>query len=217
MGPKRTLLVGVTAAFLGITAAVVVASTNPGGEPATTITATEATEAPVTSQPPVTTVDPEQLAAFAVLAKPAAPAPDATARSRILGRVGANILLTRQAMASTGGTLFVTPGRDAICLGNGRLNTCGPLAGAIRGEVLIVEVCGPELAQGHMRVFGLVPNGVSEVELSTATASEIVSVRDNVYAYEAAGPLVSASFGDGRTPRHDMPLPVPPGRNCEQK
>lgn len=215
---KRAFLVALVAAFLGVAGAVMAAG-DPGGQPTTTVAATEAATTPV-APVPSQGVDERQAAAFAILREPAAGAgglPSGVTDSPGVTRVGGNAQLTRKATTSSGETLYVTPGTEGLCLGDGRQNTCGALDAAIGGYVIAVQLCGPGLAQGQTRVIGLATNGVKSVELATTSGTQALAIADNVYAGVAAGTPVGASFTDAGGAKHEIPLGAPGDLNCQAK
>lgn len=153
----------------------------------------------------------------ATMAADAGGLPSAVTDSPGLMREGGNAQLTRKATTSGGDTLYVTPGTEGLCLGDGRQNTCGALDAAIGGYVIAVQLCRPGLAQGQTRVIGLATDGAKSVELATTSGTQALGITDNVYAGVAAGTPVGASFTDAGGAKHEIPLAAPGDVNCQAK
>lgn len=123
---------------------------------------------------------------------------------------GQNTAFSR-AVAVPRGTIYVIPGDDAVCLGDG-INwghTCVDVPTAIAGDLYLVTLGDPKTPS--TTVSGLVPDGVSEVSISLADGTAIaVPVRDNVYDLSLPGdtpPVTGISWSDDADRRHVVELP----------
>jgi hypothetical protein len=88
-------------------------------------------------------------------------------------------------------SLTAIPGTAGICLEGVSVGTCAPIQDALRGRVAFLDLCGG--TQGdHVRLSGLVPDGVTTVEVVDATGTQSeVTVDDNVYSVELPEPPTS--------------------------
>jgi hypothetical protein len=131
---------------------------------------------------------------------------------------GANPALARRSRAQVGDFRFwVVPGNDTICLvaaaGSAAGGGCAPTRVALSGS--LIRQTGASTAGlrgGELVLYGIVPDGVTNVELETTTGRRTVPVVDNVWAEAAlAGTVKSVTVGDSVTPI-DAPPPPPPAR-----
>lgn len=211
---KRMSLAGVVAAVLGVAGAVL-AATGPSAPVTSTVTGTEHSSTE-TAPAPAADVEPQQRRSFATLTRPAAGEgrlPAAVAGSPGLSAFGGNPRLTRAAKASSGESLYVTPGAGALCLGDGTVNTCGAADAAVAGYLVAVRFCASGALPGQARLIGLVPDGIRSVDVVSALTVQEIAVRDNVYAATAMAP-VRVAFTDAGGRRHEIPLTAPPGTAC---
>jgi hypothetical protein len=101
-------------------------------------------------------------------------------------------------------------GVDA-CVGVQGLATCGSPTEILAGRVVAAELCSPA-EPGEVRVLGMVPDGVAEVQIETQAGSSVaVPVTGNVYEaslQEVPETIVWSEAGGGSS---TYPAPVPPG------
>jgi hypothetical protein len=172
-------------------------------DPTVTVTTSDTSPGPPPLDP-VTDVDAQQAASFAILGQ--APAQGATV-SPGAARAGANPALVRTATADNGETVSVIPASGQMCIADSHANTCNATSEAVEGYVVASEICGPWLTGGHTRIVGLVPDGVSSVTVATSGSPIFINVRDNVYVLDTASSPSSVSFGS-QTIRVGDPRPA---------
>jgi hypothetical protein len=93
--------------------------------------------------------------------------------------------------------VWLVPGRDGICTfvqhpyAEGPGGGCDPISKVETGVSATTVTASP----GHVEVFGVVPDGVTEVQLSLADGStETLQVNDNVYSALERSATKSVSF-----------------------
>lgn len=146
-----------------------------------------------------------------------------------------NTSLSRAVSVERGGSVYVIPGDDAVCLGD-QINyghTCVSVDKAIAGKLLLVTIADPRTP--GTTVSGLAPDGVDHATIRLTTGKVLsVPVRDNVYDValdEGAGEVVEVAWTGkaGQSASMDFPggigrpklpetagtpnehLPLPPG------
>lgn len=160
----------------------------------------------------ITEVDADQLAAFGVLRGESGAAADLTPEAAALvdtglgPDVGASATLARDAGQAPDGTeLYVVPGQGWLCLvtGDGG-GGCNRTADVIAGYGLTLQRQGDLVA-----IAGLVPDGVSAVEIRGPDASAVVDVSANVWSGDVPFAPTSVRWTDADGPVHDIPVSVP--------
>lgn len=130
---------------------------------------------------------------------------------------GLNPALSRHAVTTTSGEqYYLVPGTGAVCLydqaaGGG----CVSDADANAGRLLGADLCAPNLRSGDVRVYGLVPDGVTSVHVNLADGTHAdAPVIDNVFAETM--PLSPAllpktvTWQDPMNGQHTQDVPLPP-------
>jgi hypothetical protein len=101
-------------------------------------------------------------------------------------------------------------GVDA-CVGVRGLATCGSPTEILAGRVVAAEICSP-IDPGEVRVLGMVPDGVAEVQIETQDGSSVaVPVTENVYEASLRGVPETIVWNEDAGGRSSYPAPVPPG------
>jgi hypothetical protein len=162
-----------------------------------------------TQTTPASQAEKEAVGALAVLqAGSGIPSQNRAAKSlSSFGRAAA-----MSATVATGeGDVSLAEADGMVCVADPHIGTCGTVEELLNGAIVAVEICGPELPKGSIRIVGVVPDGVSSArpESSPGTA-----VEHNVYAAIVRGApeaITLAGRGGARTER----LPVPAGYAAE--
>lgn len=211
---KRDVLIAVITALVGLGAATAAIATSTGG----------VTPAPV--KPPVSSVPTSVSAAFAVFRRPArtedegvgiaaAPTPEAEGLAGSLSHAGANTHLARH-IGPSESELFATVGQESVCLYSAGGDTCAESSVALEGRLLTYEVCGSDLPANHIRVSGLVLDGVSSITLKGSDGSQqTVPVVENGYSALATGHVTEAEWTKDGTAHHEpITYPESDETNC---
>lgn len=128
---------------------------------------------------------------------------------------GENLALSRRAArTASGDTYYLVPGRNALCiLGDNGSGGCSPLDRAKRGDLLVV-LCAPSLADTHLRIIGLFPDGVEHVIFERADGMrDQVRVENNALAVDLPRaiatelPLVARWSGPNGETSQEVPIP----------
>jgi hypothetical protein len=127
--------------------------------------------------------------------------------SSFTGVYGANLALAREASGLPAGTAWVVPADGSICLiAASRTYASGaPAAGALGGATCADDadaaagnlqfVSGSRADPGVQYVVGVVPDGVSDVYVTSSGGSvDDVTVHDNVYEDTVAGTVSTVAF-----------------------
>lgn len=134
---------------------------------------------------------------------------------------GQNPQLSRAVPISRGGAVYLIPGNDAVCLGDGVNygHTCASVEDATAGKLFLVTLGDPR--SPYTTVSGLAPDGVSQADVDLASGKSVtVPVHNNVYDAEIAGTQAvtgiswssksgqrfSQEFGDGGLQRPRQPV-----------
>jgi hypothetical protein len=178
-------------------AAQLTAAGSPGETPAPVIVPLRA------NVPEVAAMPAGEAAHLAILRRPARASDSFHAILAGAGPFGANASLARTAAIAPASLapsrVSVVPANGGVCLrileAAGAQRTaswhCAPTALAARGALIVTLLPAGAIprAAGAQYVIGLVPDGVGDVTISTATgASRSVVVRDNVYTTQLRGP-----------------------------
>lgn len=122
-----------------------------------------------------------------------------------------NTSLSRAVQVERGGSVYVIPGDDTVCLGD-QINyghTCVSVDDAIDGKLFLVTLADPRTP--GTTVSGLAPDGVAHATISLTTGKALtVPVRDNVYDVkldESNGKVAGVSWESktGQTSSLDFP------------
>jgi hypothetical protein len=204
---KRDVLIAVITAVVGLGTATAAIATSVGG----------VTPAPV--EPPASSVPTSVTAAFAVFRRPAttedegvgiagASTPQAEGLAGSLSHSGANTHLARH-IGPSSSELFATVGQDSVCLYSAGGDTCAESSVALEGRLLTYEVCDAGLPANHIRVSGLVLDGVTSVTLKDASGSDqTVPVTKNGFSALATGHVTEAQWTKDGTVHHE-PITYP--------
>src|SRR5271166_3470581 len=211
---KRDVLIAGITAVVGLAASTGAIATNVGG----------VTPAPV--QPAVSSVPNSVTAAFAVFRQPATPGnegaataktstPQANGLAGALGHAGANTHLSRH-IGPASSEMFATVGQERVCLYSAGESTCAEPSVALGGHLLTYDVCDAALPADHIRVSGLVLDGVSSVTLKNASDSEqAVPVVENGFTTLATGHVTEVSWTKENTTHHEpINYPESAETNC---
>lgn len=97
-----------------------------------------------------------------------------------------------------------------VCVGVESISTCGPPSAANSGELIAVELCGPELPVGTSRIVGLAPNGVGTVSVGTSDGStKAAGVTSNAFERTVVGVPDKVSWTSQSGRAEAVPTPVP--------
>lgn len=161
-------------------------STISSAPPAATVTAPPATghqAAPVAAP---TSVPADLRSAFGVFNRAQRPddAPEAALSDQLTEALpGPAVTLARRVNGSDGRTYYVVPASNGlVCIASTGGGACGPADVAARSGLVETDICVAGLP-GQIRVVGLVPDGVDNVQITTAGGSSVpAAVHDNLYA-----------------------------------
>lgn len=207
-----------TIGLLGLTGGVVIALGQDSNPPASTITAGDTT-APEPSVPLAQSLDPKAEQGFAILreGQAASKIPAAVNTPSVAQRFGTNPSLARSALASDGTRLYAVPGNGALCIATQGSAVCGSVDQAFAGATLVVELCSPSLAPGDVAISGIMPDGVAEVTVASASSGKTVPVVTSVYHVEVPGDRVlTLAWQDAAGQSHAEPIPVPSDYSPDQ-
>ncbi len=110
---------------------------------------------------------------------------------------GVNPDLARLASGSISNSLFVLPGRGYVCasltVGDGATLSCNPTSDLAAGQASPATVT---LVGGDIGIYGLVPDGVDAVTVTTGSGSERALVTGNAYfaVAQEGTPLRTVSY-----------------------
>lgn len=115
----------------------------------------------------------------------------------------------------SGHAIFVVPGDGMVGLydssGGGGFST---VEHAASGEMVMVDLCAPGLTGGKVRVYGLLPDGVSDVALVRRSgATTPLQTENNVYAAElqvTGDPPTSVQWAAAGGTTSQAQIPIPP-------
>jgi hypothetical protein len=217
---KTVLLIALGCLSAGGLTAVAVAAVggdSSDGPPAPTIVGT-ATEVPPGPGPtPPASLDPTLISHFAVFRRPAdavAPNSAAIARPEALQQLGVNLELARQVPGGRG-PITVAPAAGAICVSSVTSSACPSIEEALAGRGTAVELCSPSVPAGTVRLYGLLPDGASSVQVILRSGARLaVSLTDGVYVAETRGIPDRLAWNVSGAPQESS-LPVPSDAQAE--
>jgi hypothetical protein len=130
----------------------------------------------------------------------------AVAQDSVVAGQGANPDLAHVIPAARG-PIAVVPGDGVLCIGSGVAAGCPSIAAAESGKAYVVEVCSPNLPAGTSRLFGLLPDGASDVTVVSKDGStRPVGLDGNAYVVESTEPLRALKWTQAGT-AHEESLP----------
>jgi hypothetical protein len=102
-------------------------------------------------------------------------------------QAGLNVALAR-AVGGSRASGFAIPGNGVVCLAEATgSGSCSTVAAAATGRQVTIQRCGAGLASGQFGVSGLMPDGVSQVKVTSADGSSVTSkVESNAYMAKTA-------------------------------
>jgi hypothetical protein len=202
---KSVLVAGCLGVVATLSTAAALASGG-GSSPVTSAAFASGARAPL-----ATSVEPADQSAFGILRRAVAPsdAVPASASATLgadgfAGMFGANLALAREVTGLGAlGLAWVVPGDGSICLiDEGNVagiddafggSACEADAGATTGQLETVAFSAN--APGTLLVAGVVPDGVTSVQLDLASGgADSVTVHDNVYMAEVQGAAPAVEF-----------------------
>lgn len=204
---KRDTVIAVMTAVIGLAVATAAIATNVGG----------VTPAPVKS--PASSVSPAISAAFAVFREAVTPgsgsaasandtSSQASGLAESLGHAGANTDLSRH-IGPANSEMYATVGQERVCLYGPGESTCAEPSVALAGHLLSYDVCEASLPANHIRITGLVLDGVGSVTVKDSSGAEqVVPVVENGFTTLATGHVTAVEWvKEGTT--HSVPITYP--------
>ncbi|MBB4663452.1 hypothetical protein [Conexibacter arvalis] len=205
---------------IAVAGAVAVAAVAAGGAIAIAGSGEDTEHGPARAQAPANSVDPRLQEAFGLFRTDRLLVSDKQTAEAGPAAFGQNKALARAVPVPGGGNVFIVPGNDAVCLGDGvnEGHACVPVNDAVDGKLLLVTLADPRTP--GTTVSGLVPDGVSEVSIALTSGDMLsVPVRDNVFdaVIEGTKPAVAGvawKSASGQTYSQEFPggvrRPAPP-------
>jgi len=196
----------------------VTAATVGGGVFAVAQTRGPGTNAPDPTERPQARAVPEQVAErFAVFRRAKRPTDELPGRAGQGGGYGANPGLSRLATTTPSGEkVFLVAANDGICLATpgGGMQLCGSLQEDPGATVAAAgfTACAPGLPAGRYRVFGVMSDGVTSIDLVRAGGQTVtVPVEGNAWVAELSSsePAPARLRWNGPDGAHDEQSPVP--------
>ncbi len=212
---RRVAIPAGALALAGVIAAAVVLATTSAPEPAgvnATPAVQHSSDAPLASA----------VANYAILGRPRTPADGIRSFSPDGFPFGADASEARRAPTAAGDYVYwVVPGRDGVCLvsfsptsGGGAGCSSYTQLRSRHGAINTVGSCAHcTLPHDETAVFGLVPNGISQVRVRFKSGrSRILAARQNTFAAIVTGKPTAAIYSDGSA-THTLPI-ASCGYNC---
>lgn len=161
---------------------------------------------------PAAQAEKEALGALAVL-RQGSGIPSQNRAARSLSSFGRTAAMSAT-VATEEGDVSLAEAEGMVCIADRHVGTCGTAEELLRGAVVAVELCGPELPRGSIRIVGVVPDGVSSIRPESSSG---LAVEHNVYAAIIRGaPEAIALAGPGGTRIARLPVPADYGsEGCE--
>jgi hypothetical protein len=177
-----------------------------------------------TPRPPVRSVDATLASRLAVFRRARGRADELPAGS-LRGPVrnlGVNEGLARRVAREASDGVFVVPTQDGACITAVRGGVaCAGDVDIVAGNLITSQMCVPGLANGRLRVLGVLPDGVSEATVTRRDGTtNALELDDNAYVVENPNaepgktPVAVTWIADGARSSIAVPLPADLPADC---